>query len=131
VERAAASKPEAPILVFDGDCGFCTWSADWIRRRLPAGAVVAPWQLLDLAAHGLTEADVTTAAYWIDADGRHRGADGIARALEAAGRGWRMVGRLAGRPPLVWLARGMYTVVARNRHRLPGSTPACKLPPPA
>ena len=80
---------------------------------------------------GVTEAEVTTAAYWIDdTGGRHRGADGVARALEAAGGSWGMLGRVVGRPPLVWAARGVYAVVARNRHRLPGSTPACRLPRP-
>jgi predicted DCC family thiol-disulfide oxidoreductase YuxK len=121
---------DRPILVFDGDCGFCTWSADWIHRRLPAGVVVAPWQRLDLAAHGLTEADVATAAYWIDVDGGlHRGAAGVAGALGAVPGAWGRVGRLLARPPLSWLATGVYVLVARYRHRLPGATPACKLPP--
>jgi predicted DCC family thiol-disulfide oxidoreductase YuxK len=72
---------------------------------------------------------VATAAYWIDsAGGLHRGALAISEALRAAGGAWGMIGWLSSRPPLSWLARGVYSVVARNRHRLPGSTPACRLP---
>ena len=56
-------------MIFDGDCGFCTTSAGWIERRLPADVRVAPWQILELAEYGLTETDVTTAAYWVDGDG--------------------------------------------------------------
>ena len=57
------------LLIFDGDCSFCTNSAGWIERRLPDGVRVAPWQILNLEQYGLTENDVTTAAYWVDAEG--------------------------------------------------------------
>ncbi|NDH76279.1 MAG: DUF393 domain-containing protein, partial [Actinobacteria bacterium] len=42
------------LLIFDGDCGFCTTSAGWIERRLPDDVRVAPWQILDLEQYGLT-----------------------------------------------------------------------------
>jgi predicted DCC family thiol-disulfide oxidoreductase YuxK len=117
------------MLIFDGDCSFCTSSATWIEHRLPSGTRVEPWQRLDLAALGLTEADVTTAAYWVDEAGRtHRGHRSIGRALLAAGGAWRVVGALILVPPLSWLAALLYVIVAKNRHRLPGGTPACKLP---
>ena len=32
-------------------------------------------------------------------------------------------------PPFCWLGSIGYALVARYRHRLPGGTPACKLPP--
>jgi predicted DCC family thiol-disulfide oxidoreductase YuxK len=121
------------LLVYDGDCGFCTRSASWIARRLPPGCRAQPWQALDLGALGLTEAEVTTAAYWVEAEGRlRRGSDAVAAALVAAGGGWRLVGLVLRVPPVSWLARGVYRVVAGNRHRLPGATEACRvLPRPA
>ena len=72
-----------PTLVYDGDCGFCTRCAEWVRRRLPQAHDVVAWQELpDLDALGLTVADVASASYWIDADGRpHRGERGVALAL--------------------------------------------------
>jgi predicted DCC family thiol-disulfide oxidoreductase YuxK len=116
------------MLIFDGDCSFCTTSAMWIEHRLPSGARVEPWQRLDLDAFGLTEADVTTAAYWVDERGRtYRGHRSIGKALMAAGGGWKPVGALVLIPPFSWLAALLYVVVAKNRHRLPGGTPACKL----
>jgi predicted DCC family thiol-disulfide oxidoreductase YuxK len=51
--------------------------------------------------------------------GRSRG--GLAGAL------WRMVAALTVVPPFSWLAEGVYRVVAANRQRLPGGTPACRL----
>ena len=32
-------------------------------------------------------------------------------------------------PPLRWLAPYLYRLIARNRHRLPGGTPACAIRP--
>jgi predicted DCC family thiol-disulfide oxidoreductase YuxK len=120
--------PNAPILIFDGDCSFCTTSAAWIEHRVPDEVRVEPWQRLDLAALGLTEHDVTTAAYWVDDHGTtYRGHRSIAKALIAAGGAWKPVGLLMLVPPFSWLAALAYGVVAKNRHRLPGGTPACKL----
>ena len=117
------------VLVFDGDCGFCTSSARWIEARLPTDVAVVPWQSCDLGELGLTEADVTTAAYWIDHSRKaHRGHDGIGRALITAGGFWGLVGRHKITPPASWLARPVYALIAKNRHRLPGSTDACRLP---
>jgi predicted DCC family thiol-disulfide oxidoreductase YuxK len=31
-------------------------------------------------------------------------------------------------PPVSWLARGLYRVIADHRDRMPGGTPACALP---
>lgn len=126
-----------PVLIFDGDCGFCTRTARWIERRLrpqagpdgPAPVPVQPWQALCLADFGLSEADVSTAAYWVDAAGHPwRGSQGIARALVAMGQPWALAGWAMMVPPISWLARGVYRLIADNRHRLPGSTDACRLP---
>ncbi|MGH9057845.1 MAG: thiol-disulfide oxidoreductase DCC family protein [Acidimicrobiales bacterium] len=121
-----------PLLIFDGDCGFCTSSAQFVARRWrarPAPAAV-PWQHLDgdeMRALGLTEAQVQEAAFWVDTRGRaSSGYEAVARALMATG-GWR---RLAGEAilhtPLSWLARPGYRLVSRYRHLLPGGTPACR-----
>jgi predicted DCC family thiol-disulfide oxidoreductase YuxK len=118
------------LLIFDGDCAFCTWTARWAERRLPRSARVQPWQFVsDLPAFGLTDRDVAAAAYWIDDEGRaHRGHLAVAETWRAIGGGWRFLGTAIRVPPLSWLAAGVYAMVARIRHRLPGSTPACRTP---
>ena len=118
------------LLVFDGDCGFCTRSARWIQRRLPDGVRVESWQVLDLDDLGLTVDDVTGAAWWLSpAQPRPaRGHEAIGWALAAAGGAWGTVGRLIVRRPGSWLARPVYAVIARNRHRMPGGAPACETP---
>jgi predicted DCC family thiol-disulfide oxidoreductase YuxK len=119
------------LLIFDGDCGFCTSSANWVASRWDGDARAVPSQFLstdELAAHGLTEPDVRAAVWWIDESGRpSRGHLAIAQSL-AAGSGWSdAVGRLLLVPPFRWLAAAGYPLVARWRHLLPGGTPACKL----
>ncbi|QGG96036.1 thiol-disulfide oxidoreductase DCC family protein [Actinomarinicola tropica] len=120
------------MLVYDGDCGFCTSSARWIARRLPATVPVVPWQSLgDLSARGLTVDDVTSAAWWLD-DGEAPlgGHLAIGGALRAARPPWSLLGRLLLAPPLRWLAGPVYRWVARHRYRMPGASDACRIEPP-
>ena len=132
MDGEAVNREVGPLLVFDGDCGFCTRSARWIQRKLPDGVQVEPWQALDLDGLGLTVDDVTGAAWWLSPTQPRpaRGHEAIGWALAAAGGAWGTVGRLIVRRPGCWLARPVYALVARNRHRMPGGTPACQTPPP-
>ena len=114
-------------VVYDADCGFCTASADWLGRH--GRATTQPWQTLDLAAAGLTERDVRDAAWFLPPIGRPvRGARAVAAALRECRPPWRLLGHVIDLPPVRPLAAVGYAVVARNRHRLPGSTDACRIP---
>jgi predicted DCC family thiol-disulfide oxidoreductase YuxK len=116
---------KAPVLVFDGDCGFCTSCARLLERIGPDAEVVA-WQLADLDELGITAAQAAEAVRWIGADGTVRtGHEAIAATLSSAGRPWRIAGRAMELPGISPLAAAVYRVIARNRHRLPGGTPAC------
>jgi predicted DCC family thiol-disulfide oxidoreductase YuxK len=120
-----------PILIFDGDCGFCTSCAEWARRHLKGTTDVVPGQNIDVAIYGLTLADVTAAAWWIDAEGHsHRGHRAVGKTLRACGGGWYLLSWFFFTPPFSWLASVAYRVVVRFRHRLPGATPACRIRPP-
>lgn len=118
------------LLVYDGDCGFCTTSAKWAEAGLPDTADVQPWQALDLDELGITERDAVTAAWWFDADGRkHRGSHAAAEVLVASTARWRrLAGHLLRIPPFSWLGVPIYALVARYRYKLPGSTDACRVP---
>lgn len=131
--RAYAARV-VPLLIYDGDCGFCTRSARWIAERWrPGTARIVTSQSLDdttLTEHGLTRADVTDAAWWVGADGAaERGDRAIAAALRGA-PGWpNTLGRAITMPGLRALAPVGYALVARFRHRLPGATDACAVRP--
>jgi predicted DCC family thiol-disulfide oxidoreductase YuxK len=117
-----------PVLVFDGDCGFCTTSVRFAERRVGVRARVVPWQFADLRALGAARERAEREVLWIE-DGRvYGGARAVARLLIAAGRPWSPLGFVLRVPPFSWVAQGAYRLVAANRHRLPGGTPACALP---
>jgi predicted DCC family thiol-disulfide oxidoreductase YuxK len=121
----------SPLLIYDGDCGFCTSCANWLAARWHGPARAVPWQFLaddELSAFGLTRAETRAAVWWIDGEGRaSRGSAAIARAL-TAGSGWpAAVGHVLLVPPASWIGAAAYPLVARWRHLLPGGTPACRL----
>ena len=121
-----------PTLLFDGDCAFCTRSADVARRVLPAGVDVVAWQFADLDAFGTTAERARAEVLWVDRDGVvSGGAPAVARALRAAGPPWALAGVVLSVPPVRWVAPFVYRLVAANRHRLPGGTPACRVADPA
>ncbi len=113
------------MLVFDGDCAFCTSSARVLERIGPTAGIVA-WQEADLEALGITAEQATEAVQWVGTDGAVlSGHKAIAATLVTAGRGWRLLGRAIALPGISQLAAVVYRLVADNRHRLPGGTPAC------
>ncbi|MDP9284486.1 MAG: DUF393 domain-containing protein [Actinomycetota bacterium] len=84
-------REKAPLLVFDGDCSFCSSSARWITAHWNGPQEAVAWQ--DLSADqlerlGLTVEDMRRAVWWIDPSrGNSRGHVAIARALRTA-HGW-------------------------------------------
>lgn len=117
-----------PLLVFEGDCGFCTTSARFGQRWLGLDHV-EPWQFLDLESLGLTAEQCTTAVQWVAEDGEVVAAEfAVIASLRHAGGVWKVLGGLVNLPGIRQLAGVVYRLVAKYRHQLPGGTPACKLP---
>lgn len=114
-------------VIYDADCGFCTTCATWLQAH--GTCEIAPWQSLDLDAIGLTEADVSAAAWWIDPTGvvLERGAGAVGEALKTCRGPYAVLGRLTLARPIRPLANLVYRLVARYRYRLPGGTAACKI----
>ena len=126
---------DVPWLIFDGDCAFCTSSAHWLARRLnrPLGPNVrlVPWQFTDLAALGTTTERAQREALWVSTDGMiYGGASAFAQWLRFRGGAYRLFGHVMELPGIRGLAAAVYRVIAKNRHRIPGGSPACALPPP-
>ena len=120
---------QSSLFIYDADCSFCTKSAKWLERHFrDDSASIAPWQSLDLAAFELTEADVTTAAWWVDDDGENYGAHrSIARAMRSCGAGIALAGTVIDNPPVSWLAAPVYRWIARHRNQMPGGTDSCAI----
>lgn len=120
-----------PVLVFDGDCGFCTTSVHVIERLVRPRCETVPWQHVDLDALGVTREHAQYEVLWVTpAATVYGGAQAVAKLLLSAGRGWAPLGAVLTLPPMRWGAHAVYRLVANNRGRLPGGTPACALPKP-
>src|SRR5665811_90601 len=82
--------PDPPYFVWDGQCGFCGKWAGWLERSVRPGVPIVAFQDLDdLAAAGLTPADVEQASWWVAAEGPPLGgSDGFAAACRAGTPMW-------------------------------------------
>jgi predicted DCC family thiol-disulfide oxidoreductase YuxK len=116
-------------LVYDGDCAFCTSAIRLLERLHLTADVVIPYQHADLTTLGLTEQQCRDAVQWVGPEGTSSGHRAVARLLLSSALPWRPLGALLLIPPFSWLAAGLYRLIANNRSRLPGGTPACAVPP--
>ncbi|MFJ4837713.1 thiol-disulfide oxidoreductase DCC family protein [Streptomyces sp. NPDC088746] len=118
-----------PLLVYDGDCAFCTTSAAYLMRRLRPKCAAAPWQFTDLDALGITRRRAQHELLYISSKGTvYGGAQAVARLLLSAGGIWAWPGGLLTLPPVRWVAHGIYRIIATHRDRLPGGSPVCAMP---
>jgi predicted DCC family thiol-disulfide oxidoreductase YuxK len=109
---------ERLVLVYDGECEFCTRLARWVERRDRPGEIsVRPNQEPALIERlGLTRGEVGRAAWAVEPGGRRfEGAAAINRVLGELGGGWRVLSALYSVPPLRWLENMYYARVARRR----------------
>jgi predicted DCC family thiol-disulfide oxidoreductase YuxK len=110
-------KPAKPVLVFDGDCGFCRL---WIERwRLTTGDRVEFLPARSAAARfpQLSADDLAEAVHLVEPDGRvSRGAQAVFRALARAGGAHRAWPALYEKlPPLRAASEAAYRFVAARR----------------
>lgn len=136
VGRSLEGVHESPdaLLIFDGDCGFCTRSAGWIASSWRNGARRISWQQLGasrLSELGLSAESCREAAWWVEPDGTlYKGHRAIGKALAAA-PGWKaLAGRLILNRAVNPIASVVYALVARYRYRLPGGSETCRVDQP-
>jgi predicted DCC family thiol-disulfide oxidoreductase YuxK len=117
-------------LIFDGDCGFCTSTANYIVAQSRSPITAVAWQLTDVTQYGLLEPQTADRVWLVNAAGeKYSGHEAFAQLLILQKRPLlTFVGYLLLVPPVCWLSRLGYRLTARFRHLLPGGTPACKLP---
>jgi predicted DCC family thiol-disulfide oxidoreductase YuxK len=125
-----------PVLVFDGDCAFCTSSLHFGERLLGTdGWASIPFQFADMDALSAFTAGAANAEraereiLWITPSGGvYGGADAAAKVLLRTRRlPWVLLGAAALLPGVRVAMAALYRLIAANRHRLPGGTPACAI----
>jgi predicted DCC family thiol-disulfide oxidoreductase YuxK len=126
--NVAADVKAKALLIFDGDCAFCTSSVRFIERRIRRHPRIQPWQRSNLPELGLTQEQCETAVQFIE-DGRVTSAHvAVARILIYGKKGWAILGYLMLLPGIKQIAGVAYRWVAKNRDRMPGGTAECALP---
>ena len=111
-----------PTLIYDGECGFCRRSVDWLQRwdREHRIALVPFQHRARVAAFNIPLPALAAAMHLVlpPPDGRVlSGADAVPELLERLpGKGWLAWGfRIPGVRPI---ARRVYAWIARRRHCL-------------
>jgi predicted DCC family thiol-disulfide oxidoreductase YuxK len=121
---------ETAVLIFDGDCGFCTTTANYIEKNSSTPIGIHPWQWVELSDYGLTK-ELASAKVQVFAGGKLFGGHrAFAKLLRLQKHWWfKVLGAFLVLPPFSWAARVGYYFVAKYRHKLPGGTPACATRP--
>lgn len=114
-------KEKLPLLViWDGDCGFCQKSLQWIQRQNPEGNITylsfhseeaAPWR------DKIGIENLQRSMYVIEDDQFFAGSDGF-RILLSHIPEYRWLSTLMGWPLIKQLCRGGYRIIAANRNLL-------------
>jgi predicted DCC family thiol-disulfide oxidoreductase YuxK len=127
------------LLLFDGTCGFCAGSVQFVLRHEGADRSLKFASLQSAtgahvrAAH--PELDDVDSVIWYEPATESRGERVLVRStavlhvLDYLGGIWRMLGWLARLVPRVIRDR-VYDLVARHRHRLVRGGQVCVLPTP-
>lgn len=112
----------ADVVVYDGDCGICEWSAGWISRHVPG---------VEVMSHRQYGVSYLSSVWFVTWSGRFEGAPAVSEILKRSNtRVFRLLGSFIGLPIIRTLAAGVYLVIAKNRRiisRLFGLR-ACSLP---
>jgi predicted DCC family thiol-disulfide oxidoreductase YuxK len=121
------------VLFFDGQCGMCTRSRDFLLKLNRTGDLrTEPLQGAGVAQRlGIPASRLLETGRWLDSSGAvYSGAEAINAALSAA-LGTRLPLRIYRLPGIRSLQEAVYRWVADHRYRFPGTTPYCESHPVA
>ena len=123
------SKNGTVLLIFDGDCSFCTSSANWAVKHSKTPIQATPWQFTNLDDYGLNAA-LASEKVWMVVDGKKYGGSDAAAIWLIIKKNplAKLAGHLMMFVAFRWIFALGYKVIAKNRHRMPGGTPACAMP---
>lgn len=119
------------LLIFDGDCGFCTTGVHKLVEMLPSPPDTIPYQFADLAQYGLTAEECNERIWLVTPNQQLGGYVALSEVFKRQPKRWyRFLGHLSDTFPFSFVSAAGYSWMAKNRQRLPGGTPACAMRPP-
>ncbi len=120
-------------LFFDGACGMCTRSRDFLLTFNRTGDLTTePLQREGTAQRlGIPPEQLLDSARWLDSSGRVYAGAEAANAAVSAALGTRLPLLVYRLPGMKWAQDAIYRWVADHRYRFPGTTPYCESHPVA
>lgn len=121
------------VLFFDGACGMCTRSRDFLLKLNRTGGLqTEPLQRPGTAERlGIAPEHLMESVRWLDSSGEVYGGAEAANAAVSAALGTRLPLLVYRIPGMRSVQEAMYRWVADHRYRFPGATPYCKSNPVA
>lgn len=121
----------ATLMLYDGECGFCSWSVQQALRLARGQLAAEPLQAPGvLARYGIPQKAAMLSLHVVTPDGKlHRGGAAIRMVLRELAWLW-PADYLWYLPGFAWLMDRAYDAAARHRHRLGRwlGLSACRLP---
>ncbi len=122
------------VLFFDGACGMCTRSRDFLVRHDRTGNLeTEPLQARARpSALAFARTSCWTAVRWLDSSGAvYSGAEALGRCAGRSALGTRLPLLIYRIPGIRFVQNAVYRWVADHRYRFPGKTPYCESHPVA
>ena len=121
------------VLFFDGACGMCTRSRDFLVKLDRTGDLqTEPLQCAGTAERlGVSPEALMERIWWLDSSGQVYGGAEAANAAVSAALGTRFPLLVYRIPRMRSVQEAIYRWVADHRYRFPGTTPYCESHPVA
>jgi predicted DCC family thiol-disulfide oxidoreductase YuxK len=121
------------VLFFDGACGMCTRSRDFLLELNRTGDLqTEPLQRAGTADRlGISPERLMEQVWWLDSSGQVYGGAEAANAAVSAALGSRLPLLIYRVPGMRSVQNAIYRWVADHRYRFPGKTPYCESHPVA
>ena len=130
--RPPDSGESTPIVFYDGECGLCQRSVQWLQRHDPEGVLrYAPLEgeTANRTLPALGRDRGAWSLMYQDEHGTYRASEGVLRAVKRLGGAWALAAAVALLVPRA-VRDWVYRAIARNRYRWFGRADVCALPSP-
>jgi predicted DCC family thiol-disulfide oxidoreductase YuxK len=137
IDMTTERKDHGALLLYDGTCGFCCASVQFVlaheRSRTLRFAALQGSAGSEVVRRHPHLNSVDSVVWYERETASHPEtvlvkSDAVLRIARYLGGGWRLFGVMSLVPRAI--RDSVYDLVARNRHRLPGTADACLVPPP-